>query len=47
MALWLLVVPPGMRLSPLVVKTIFASGAITNEQLVSVAQRFPAPRRQF
>jgi hypothetical protein len=36
-----------MRLSPLVVKIIFAGGAVMNEQLVSVAQRFPAPRRQF
>jgi hypothetical protein len=47
MALWRPVVPPGMQLSPLVVKTISAGGAITNEQLVSVAQRFPAPRQQF
>ncbi len=47
MVLWWPDVPPRMRLSPLVVKTIFASSAVMNEQLVSVAQRYPVPRRQF
>jgi hypothetical protein len=36
-----------MRLSPLVVKTIFAGGAVTNEQLVRVAQHLAASRRHF
>jgi hypothetical protein len=36
MALWRPVVPPGMWLSPLVVKTILAGDVVTNEQLVSV-----------